>query len=271
MAEDLNHPKLNEALQAREIAELLLNAVEPDYSLFTEGWGIHRKGLLYRYLGAQVAAAEAHASVKDSSDRQLAAWGFRFCAELELALGRYLVADQLMEVAHQTMTPHRDMAEDLAFLKRFISPAERADSVRLMNEALPGPESDPQVRWMFLDWLAREGRGVLPLDQWVKVRAQASFEELKMKLSQGPFAEVEKGLSESFELLGWKSLEEARLERQEAVRLCEERFGPNSAYTQFVRRRAVYQLHRLEAHQIADQIQCRGHLLAQFQRCLEEF
>lgn len=269
VAEEMEHPQLSECLQAREMAELLIDVTRPDLELFTEGWGIHRKGLMLRYLGQNVEAADTHASVNQSPNTELVGWAFRFCAELELRLGQYEQADRLLERSRELLPGQRDLAEEHAFLKRFLSVTQRQESVRLLNSALPEPESDPQVRWMFLDWLAREGRGFLPLDEWVRIRAQASFEELKMKLSQGVYREVEERLSDSFELLGWKSLAEARNERVEAARMCEERFGPNHPYTQFVRRRAVYQLHRLEAHPMADHLQCRGHLLAQYQRCLE--
>ena len=263
----------SEARQARKIAGILLELPwERSWThdpSFTTGWGTHRKGLILRYLGYPVQAAEAHSSLQEATDQNLAIWSYRFCAEIELSQQRYERADELLSQAFQSLHPSRDLAEELAFLKRFLASSGKSESVKFLRHAVPLPDSDPQVRWMLLDWLAREGRGALPLEEWVQARAQASFLELKMSMVKDQYREVEERLSPRFELLGWKSLEQARLEREEAVLASEVRFGINSSYTQYVRRRAVYQLHRLEASDKADRLQTRGHLQAQFQRCLD--
>ncbi|MCA9797196.1 MAG: hypothetical protein KC910_35545, partial [Candidatus Eremiobacteraeota bacterium] len=107
-----------------------------------------------------------------------------------------------------------------------------------------------------------EGKGRLPLDEWARYRARASFAQLKTLLDDSR-ERVESLLEPNLDLLGYEALEELRQARVEAVMTSEQQFGPMSAYTQFVRRRAVYQLHRLEARRLADILVVRGHLLGQ--------
>lgn len=268
--QDLESPGYLKALQASEVLDSLLHKAGPSEQAFPEmeGWAIHRKGLLLRHCGRLVEAAEVHAIARELGRGPLAGWGYRLCAELELASGRYDVADQLLLKAHEHLADHRDLAEERAFLKRLVSPDGRKESMSLLQQAVPGPDEDPFVQWLFLDWMVREGRGVLPWTVWLEMRARASMLEVKTKLQHGTREAVEHNLKPEFDLLGWQSLESAREQRCQAVATAEKEFGPVHSYTQFCRRRAVYQLHRLEDHERADALQCRGHLLTQLQKCL---
>lgn len=267
----LNSPRLKRCLQGRDILGALLLGSGPSHEAFAEvhRWGIHRKALLHRFSGNFVEAAEMHAEGRNTADNHLRTWAFRYCAELELARANYDLADRMMAEAHRISPDSRDLAEERAFLKRLVSADGKTESVLLLRRAKPGPDTDPFVQWLYLDWLVREGRGTLTLEDWVQTRARASILELSTKLKYGTRSEIERRLNPGFDCLGWQSLQEARKEKAEAVQIAEREFGPIHSYTQFTRRRAVYQLHRLEAHEMADRLQCRGHLLAQLRACLK--
>lgn len=269
---DAGSPALQVFLQGRNLLLAYLHQEEADPEAFesVSGWGLHRRALLYRWQKNRVEAAEWHALVLEQDQSAVAGWAYRFCAEIELAQGGYETADEMMSKAQSLLTNSRDLKEERAFLKRLVSDMGRGQSVKILSECVVSAEKDPYVNWLMLSWLVKEGRGILPLDQWVKLRAQASFAELKGKLMFGLRKPVEDRLCGQFDLLGWKSLEEARLEKVEAVQAAEESFGRTHPYTQYSRRRAVYQLHRLEDHERAEELQCAGHLLAQFERCLQE-
>jgi hypothetical protein len=266
----LASPQLSRGLQACDILHALLGRGRPSQEAFALAcrWGIHRLGLLLRYQGRLVEAAEVHARGRETIDLNLKLWAYRYCAEIELAQANYSVADEMLAKAHHLKPRHRDLAEERAFLKRLVSPEGRTESVALLRAAAPGRDADPFVQWLLLDWLVREGRSVLPWADWVELRARASMLELGTKLKHGSREEVEERLDHRFDLLGWQSLALARQRRVEAVEIAEAEFGPLHSYTQFSRRRAVYQLHRLEAQELADRLQCRGHLLAQLHACL---
>ncbi len=268
---DLKSPHLPRGLQARDILQALLERGGPTEEAFNGAcrWGIHRLGLLFRYQGQLVEAAEIHARSRDSGDKLLQSWAYRFCAEIELAHANYAGADQLLSQAHKLLPHHRDLAEERAFLIRLVSPEGRRASIGFLRQAIPPVEQDPFVQWLLYDWLARDAEKVLPWAVRAEFRARASLLEVNAKFRHGPRPSVEARLNHRFDLLGWQSLEEARQERIKALELAESEFGPLHPYTQFSRRRAVYQLHRLEAHQLADRLQCRGHLWAQLRVCLQ--
>lgn len=269
--QDLESPTYGTFLQGADVLNSLLHKSGPSAQAFPEmqGWAIHRKGLLLRHSGRPVEAAEVHAIARELGRGPLAGWGYRLCAELELASGRYDIAEQLLLKAHEHLADHRDLTEERAFLKRLVSPDGRKESMTLLQQAVPTPQDDPFVQWLFLDWMVREGRAVLPWTVWLEMRARASMLEMKTKFQHGTREAVEYNLRPEFDLLGWQSLESAREQRCQAVATAEKEFGPVHSYTQFCRRRAVYQLHRLEDHERADVLQCRGHLLTQLQKCLQ--
>lgn len=269
--DDLMSPQQHRFLQAQEILHSLLGKPGLSEEVFSHPsrWGRHRQGLLLRYAGRLVDAAKAHAAVMEETSQELKGWAYRYCAEIELAQGHYEVADRMLSEALKLMPSHRDLKEEMAFLKRLIAPSGRGESVRLLQQATPPTDSDPFVQFLFLDWLTRDGRGVLPMTTWVEFRARASMAEVATKLKHGKREQIEERLNPQFDLVGWESLKTARERRPEAVVMAEKEFGPNHSYTQFARRRAVYQLHRLEAHDMADKLQCRGHLLAQLERCVK--
>lgn len=240
--------------------------VEEKHCSQTDPWSVLRKGLMLRAHGRMVEATETFAAVRHlTEDPKTLAWAFRLCAEIELAEADYLQAEEFFDQAYKH-SRSRDLFEERAFLKRMLGAEGRYDCVRYLREALIAKERAPYVHWLMMDWLVKEGRGILSLEDWVKFRARASFEEVKAKVTLGLRKEIESRLEPRFDLLGWKSLDTLREERVEAVALSENEFGPVHPYTQFTRRRAIYQLHRLESHQQAEALHCRGHLLAQFRR-----
>lgn len=268
---DLESPQLARGLQARDIIHALLGRAIPTEEAFRNScrWGVHRLGLLLRYQGQSVKAAEVHAKGRDTKDKNLQSWAYRYCAEIELANANYTTANQLLQKAHELLPEHRDLAEERAFLLRLVSPDARRDSVNFLRKAIPEVEQDPFVQWLLYDWLARDAESVYSWAVRAEYRARASLLEVNAKLRQGFREEVESRLDHRFDLLGWQSLKQAREDRAEALEIAETEFGPLHPYTQFSRRRAVYQLYRLEAHQLADRLQCRGHLWAQLHVCLQ--
>ncbi|MGE0494522.1 MAG: hypothetical protein AB7S38_35260 [Vulcanimicrobiota bacterium] len=242
--------------------ELLGRPMQPRARL----WVLHRAALVDRARGDLASARQRHGSALSASlqENRLKAWGHRFEAEMLRVEGDDARAYEQLCSALEAQPDDRDLLEELAFAARFSGPAGQARERALgyLLQAIPLPERDEFVHWRFLEWLLQEGKGGLPLDEWARYRARASFAQLKALLDTSRDA-IEELLEPNLDLMGYESLVQAQLNKVEAAMVSERQFGPVSVYTQFVRRRAVYQLYRLEDRHLASTLVVRGHLLGQ--------
>lgn len=242
--------------------ELLARPGQPRSRL----WMLHRAALVDRARGDVASARQRHRSALAASlqENRLKAWGYRFEAEMLMVEGEDALAYEQLCSALEAQPHDRDLLEEMAFAARFSNPdgQGRDQALRHLIQALPLPERDEFVHWRFLEWLLQEGKGRLPLDEWARYRARASFSQLKVLLDTSR-DQIEGLLEPKLDLMGYDSLRQTQLAKVEAAMTSEQLFGPVSVYTQFVRRRAVYQLYRLEDRHLASTLVVRGHLLGQ--------
>lgn len=272
VATELESPNLHQLRQAQQLLRGLVLGQGPDPAVFSqkECWTLHRRALLHRMNGEMREAFSLHALLLDEMTDD-GAWALRFCGELHLLKGNHKEAYDywLRGVTLKGQTTYTDLLEDLFFLSRFVSEEGRKECVSFLRELVALEQRLPFVQRLLLEYLAAESRGVLSWDTWISVRAKASFAGLSLNATSDGQDEVEERLSKNFDLFGWKSLDKVRAEKVEAVTIAEQHYGPNHPYTQFTRRRAFYQLHRLGCPEPAEEILCRGHLLAQLQHCVQ--
>lgn len=223
----------------------------------------HRLALLRRWKGDLAGAIEYHLRALEhtEADVLVKGWGIRYCAELEFSQQRYQQAEELYAMAELELPKQRDLMEERAFFKRFLGPEQRAESFAYLRKALEGVEADSFVHLLLVEEVKKQGRSVLSRSELAALQTRSTYLKLRRLLDEGEGAEIETVLNQGFDLQGWVSRDALIAAKKASVEKAERAFGPTYLYTRYCRRRCAYQLHRLGAREMAQRLQCRGHLL----------
>ena len=224
---------------------------------------LHRLALLRRWQDDLVGAIEFHLKALEhpQADVLVRGWGIRYCAELEFSQERYGQADDLYGMAELELPRQRDLWEERAFFKRFLGESQRDESFSYLRRSIEGVEADSFVHWLLVEEIKKEGRSLLSRGELAALQTKSTYLKLKRLLAEGEQAKIESLLQEQLDPSGWTTRDELVARKMGAVHQAELTFGPTYLYTRYCRRRCVYQLHRMGALKVAENMQCRGHLL----------
>lgn len=192
------------------------------------------------------------------AERDVAA--HRQLAELALLRSQPETAERLL-VEALDIERSASLLDELALLQSLVAPTRENQmrALAYLTEAANLPHRDAHVQSLRLERLARALSSQLPFAEWVKLRARASFAQLRGIVPRAfrTFTELDMAAWDSSE---GPMTDEAIAGRQRALKEAETRSGPNSEYSRYTRLRIAYECRRRNQARLAEQIAARDHV-----------